>query len=49
VTRAVFKIISDHVSQGEINDVRTILPPEAAELAAPRIRGFFTLPSLHER
>jgi len=32
VTRAVFKIIADHVSQGEIHDVRMILPPELAEL-----------------
>jgi uncharacterized protein (DUF2267 family) len=32
VTRAVFKLIADRVSQGEIHDVRMILPPEVAEL-----------------
>lgn len=32
VTRAVFRLIADHVSQGEVRDVRGILPTEVAEL-----------------
>lgn len=31
VVRAVFRILADHVSQGEIRDVRLVLPAELAE------------------
>jgi uncharacterized protein (DUF2267 family) len=32
VTRAVFKLLAQRVSEGEIRDVRGVLPPEVAEL-----------------
>jgi len=32
MTRAVFKLLADHVPEGEIRDVRGVLPPELAEL-----------------
>ncbi|HEY7682525.1 MAG TPA: DUF2267 domain-containing protein [Gemmatimonadales bacterium] len=32
VTRAVFRILAEHVSQGEIRDVRLVLPAELADL-----------------
>jgi uncharacterized protein (DUF2267 family) len=32
VTRAVLKVIAEHVSSGEIRDVRLTLPPELVEL-----------------
>jgi uncharacterized protein (DUF2267 family) len=31
VIRAVFRVLADHVSQGEIRDVRLVLPAELAE------------------
>jgi hypothetical protein len=39
LTRAVFRLIADRVSEGEIRDVRGMLPSEVAELwpaAVPR-------------
>jgi uncharacterized protein (DUF2267 family) len=32
VIRAVFRVLAEHVSQGEIRDVRVVLPAELAEL-----------------
>jgi uncharacterized protein (DUF2267 family) len=32
VTRAVFRILAERVSQGEIRDVRLVLPAELADL-----------------
>jgi uncharacterized protein (DUF2267 family) len=32
VTRAVFKLVAQRVSEGEIGDVRDVLPDEVAEL-----------------
>ena len=32
VTRAVFRIVAEHISQGEIRDVRLVLPAELSEL-----------------
>lgn len=32
MTRAVFKLLADHVPEGEIRDVRGVLPTELAEL-----------------
>jgi uncharacterized protein (DUF2267 family) len=32
VTRAVFKLVAQRVSEGEIRDVRSVLPDEVAEL-----------------
>jgi uncharacterized protein (DUF2267 family) len=32
ITRAVFRLIADHVSEGEIRDVRGMLPSDVAQL-----------------
>jgi uncharacterized protein (DUF2267 family) len=37
VTRAVFKLIAERVSEGEISDVRGMLPLEVAELWPPPV------------
>jgi uncharacterized protein (DUF2267 family) len=39
VTRAVFRVLADHVSQGEIRDVRGALPAELVDLW-PEAAGF---------
>ena len=41
ITRAVFKLLAERVSEGEIRDVRGVLPPEVAELW-PKANNFAT-------
>lgn len=41
VTRAVFKLIASHVSEGELRDVRGVMPGELVELWPEHVRAGF--------